>query len=151
MATASNDETVIVQESTEPFALYMKLKEHEDSVCSVAFSPDEKYLVTASWDQTFKVIEMAKREVILTKQYTHPILCVKFSPCSRMLASGSVDYSINIWDATNKFQNLQKIDQCKGWVYTLCFSSDSQFLFAGSKDNVLRHFAYDIEGNKFAF
>lgn len=50
LATASNDETVIVQEASEPFALYLKLNEHEDSVCSVAFSSDEKYLVTASWD-----------------------------------------------------------------------------------------------------
>lgn len=51
---------------TETYKFLYGLEAHPDTISSVTFSPDEKFIVTASWDGTAIVWDVAKRTPIHT-------------------------------------------------------------------------------------
>jgi WD40 repeat protein len=69
-------------------------------VRSVAFSPDGERIATACgftiklWDAT------TSEEVFTLRGHAGVVLSVAFSPDGRKLASGSIDRTATIWDAT---------------------------------------------------
>ena len=84
------------------------LRGHADAVVAVAFSPDGKTLVSASYDKTVKFWDVGTGKERATLKGTEEVRCVAFSPDGRMLASagGSTDNApgaLKVWDiATDK-------------------------------------------------
>ena len=69
------------------------LKGHKDWVCSVAFSPDGKRIVTGSKDRTAKVWDAATgREVLTLKGHTAEVRGVAFSPDGKRIVSGACQW-----------------------------------------------------------
>lgn len=79
-----------------------KLQGHADAVYAVAFSPDGKYVVTGSFDNTLKLWETATGKEVKTyggpQGHLKMVLSVAFSPDGQLIASGSADNLIKIWD-----------------------------------------------------
>ncbi len=68
-------------------------------MCSVAFSPDGKRLVSGSGDKTIKLWDTATGKELLTlKGHSSTVFSVAFSPDGKRLASGSMDETIKVWD-----------------------------------------------------
>jgi hypothetical protein len=78
----------------------LALHGHEGTVTCVAFRPDGKRIVTASWDNTLKLWDTATGEGVLTlvgdEDY---VAAVAFSPDGRRIASGGGEGTVRIWDA----------------------------------------------------
>jgi WD40 repeat protein len=89
-------------EPGEGVKIVATLKGHAEPVYAVDFSPDGKYLVTASFDNTLKLWETATGKELKTLGgklgHQKMVLCVAFSPDGRSLASGGGDNSLKIWD-----------------------------------------------------
>ncbi|RYP27024.1 hypothetical protein DL768_011361 [Monosporascus sp. mg162] len=71
--------------------------------------------------------------------YSHSdwVRSVAFSHDSKLLASGSSDKTIKIWDAaTGSLQ--QTLEGHNGWVYSVALSHDSKLLASGSYDKTIK-------------
>ncbi|MSU36979.1 MAG: hypothetical protein EXS36_18150 [Pedosphaera sp.] len=75
----------------------LTLKGHDGWVGNIAFSPDGKRLVSASFDQTVKVWDaMNGQETLTLKGYTAPVFGVAVSPDGKRLASASWDRTVKL-------------------------------------------------------
>ncbi|MFM5888689.1 MAG: hypothetical protein ACKOQS_10435, partial [Dolichospermum sp.] len=77
------------------------------------------------------------------KTHKNKVLSVAFSPNGKLLASGSDDKIIILWDlATKKYSILEGHgDGEYGWsrgINSIAFSPDSQFLISGSDDKTIK-------------
>ena len=62
---------------------------HDDSVISVAFSPDGKYVVSGSDDNTARVWEACSGKEIARMTHDGEVNSVAFSPDGKYVVSGS--------------------------------------------------------------
>ncbi|CAG8496086.1 13536_t:CDS:10 [Acaulospora morrowiae] len=81
------------------------------------------------------------------KGHNGAVYAIQFSPCGKMLASGSFDKTVRIWDTIS----LQKEQAClKGHtlnVSDVCWSNDSTVLLSGAYDQTCK--LWDIETNRY--
>ena len=76
------------------------LQGHTRLVHSVAFIPDSRPLVSASYDQTVRVWDAATGQLARTlKGHTSSVMSVAFSPDGQRLASAGWDKTVRVWDA----------------------------------------------------
>lgn len=116
------------------------LKGHSELVYSVAFSPDGKYLVTGSFDNTLKLWEVATGKEI--KTFAGPgghkkmVLSVSFSPDGQMVASGGADNTLKVWDVPVSTPQRS----VPGGETATAVSPDGSKVAGGGKDGSVRIF-----------
>jgi len=74
-------------------------------------------------------------EVFVTQD--NPVFSVAFSPDGSLLASGSSDNTIKIWDVSTE-QTLRTLPSHTNWVRSVAFSPDGSLLASGSNDKTIR-------------
>lgn len=104
-------------------------------------------LVTGSDDYTMFLWQPAtdKRPVCRMTGHQQLVNHVAFTPDGRMIASGSFDKSIKLWQGyTGEY--LTSLRSHVASVYQVCFSADSRYLLSGSKDSTLK--LWDLKTRK---
>ncbi len=132
------------------------------SITSVAFSPDGNMLVSGSDDHTIQFLNLEHMnlswdyiydqsnshclenpvvEPIILKGHDARVWSVTFSPDSKLLASGSDDMSIRLWDVSKEKEEPKCVNIFEGhnfWVSSVAFSPDGQKLASGGYDKTIR-------------
>ena len=64
------------------------------------------------------------------------ILCLAFSPDGEILASGSGDSTVQLWDTTTETP-IAKCEGHKGWILCIAWSPDGSLIASGSMDSTI--------------
>merc|ERR1712223_2028419 len=73
----------------------------------------------------------------------------KFSPNTLIIATSSADKTCKLW-RTSDFSLIATLqDETQNWVWDLCFSNDSKYLFSASSDNTARSWELPGETNNY--
>ncbi|MEH1962613.1 MAG: serine/threonine-protein kinase [Nostoc sp.] len=124
---------------------------HQLQVNSVAFSPQGQLLASASYDRTIRLwqisaLESSQRELqnrpcysLLSTLSGHAwaVLTVAFSPDGQILATGSDDNTIKLWEV-NTGQLICTLVGHSWSVVAVAFSADGETLLSASCDKTVK-------------
>jgi WD40 repeat protein len=111
---------------------------HEESVMSVAYSPDGRWIASGSDDRSIRVWDAdtgAEQRVI--RGHERSVKGVAYSPDGRRVVSGSDDKTVRVWDAATGAE-LLVLRGHGSWVWSVAFSPDGQRIASGSWDHTVR-------------
>lgn len=148
IASGSTDNTIKLWDARSG-KLVRTLTGHTDWLGNIAFSPDEKLLASAGRDGTLRVWRVAdgkEREQLRFIAPTDPttgepswLTGVAFSPDGKLIAAGSTDGTVRVFDATTG-DLLQTLEGHTGWVVIrgVEFAPDGKILASASLDGTIR-------------
>lgn len=126
---------------------------HTGSIYSLCLSPDGQVLVSGGRDTALKIWDFSTvnnyssssptRRVIgdglknTLTGHTDSINCIAMSPDGQILASGSEDNTIKVWDLVTG-EYIATLEGHEAGVKAVVISSDGQLLVSGSADHTIK-------------
>lgn len=128
------------QEVEKPKEVLVTYQGHQETVYGVAISPDGKQLLTASFDKTVKLWDLASGKEIRTfggdKGHQNLVLGVTFAPDGNTFATASSDNTAKIWDVP-QLKPVREIALSES-ATTAAVSPDGKTAAAGAKDGSIK-------------
>jgi WD40 repeat protein len=123
---------------------------HTGPVIAVAFSPDDKFIVSASgWPQGDRTVRLwtvsTGKELRRFEGHLDGVGCVAFSPDGRRLLSGSADRTLRLWSVQTG-RELLRFDGHTDSVGSVAFTANGRHAVTASFDRTLR--LVDLETGK---
>ncbi|PVF92428.1 WD40 repeat-like protein [Serendipita vermifera] len=106
------------------------LRGHFSSVMGIAYSPDARYIASASADTSIIIWDVTNK-VRIGEPLRHDywVTCVAFSPDGQRIASG----------CQNKWSSCRPTtDGHQATVYSVAYSPNGQYIVSGSRDGTIR-------------
>ncbi len=112
------------------------LQGHEHVIKAINYTPDGKYLVSASSDGAIKIWDLKKKRVRgALRGHELAVNALSISQNGNLLASASSDGTVRIWDLTTE-QEIASFDKYQGSLRAIAFSPNSRSLAVANDANV---------------
>ena len=122
---------------------------HTKDVLSVAFSQDNRQIVTGSRDKTIKLWNTLGecKYTIVEDCHTEWVSCVRFSPSTTnpIIVSGGWDKLIKVWNLTN-CKLRTNLPGHSGYINSVTVSPDGSLCASGGKDGTAQ--LWDLQEGK---
>ncbi|QRW24997.1 WD-40 repeat-containing protein [Rhizoctonia solani] len=137
LAAASESDIYLL----DPFAGQVvsgPLKGHTNLVCTLIFLPDERHIVSGSFDCTICVWDVTHAKLVAgpLQGHSETVSAVAVSPDGRLLVSASEDGTMRTW-STSTWQT-HSVFRYTGVVRSVRFLPDGSRLVSGSVDGNMR-------------
>ncbi|GMF03204.1 unnamed protein product [Ambrosiozyma monospora] len=138
MVTASDDFTMFLWEPSRSNKPICRMTGHQKLVNHVSFSPDGRYIASASFDNSIKLWDGRDGKFIATfRGHVAPVYQTSWSSDCRLLVSCSKDTTLKVWDVrTRKLVN--DLPGHSDEVYAVDWSVDGGRVASGGKDKMVR-------------
>jgi cytochrome c len=114
------------------------LSGHGGPVTAVALAPDGRLALTASFDYTLKLWDLARQTALQTlRGHNGAVTTVAFLPDSRRALSGGDDGTLRLWDAAYG-QQLHRFDAHQGKVSDVAVAPDGRLAASAGWDGRVR-------------
>ena len=116
-----------------------------DNSNAAAISPDGRHIALATDDGEVRILSVDTQAFVLPGAgprpsfigHLDPIVHVVFSPAGDLVASGSLDGSIRVWETASGAPRSFFSGHPDGTVHDLLFSPDNRFIFSSSRRSVI--------------
>jgi WD40 repeat protein len=116
---------------------------HDNWVYEAAFSPDAHRIVTASFDKSARVWDLASGQSVIL-EHDQAVRSADFSPDGRYVVTACWDYTVRLWDSVNGKQVMPPLRD-SSYVMHASFSPDGRQILTTSKYGVVR--VWDLAPN----
>ncbi|KAH7295185.1 hypothetical protein KP509_27G036400 [Ceratopteris richardii] len=138
LVSGSDDFTMFLWEPSINKHPKARMTGHQQLVNHVYFSPDGRWIASASFDKSVKLWNGSTGEFVATfRGHVGPVYQISWSADSRLLLSGSKDSTLKIWDMrTRKLR--EDLPGHADEVFSVDWSPDGKKVASGGKDRVLK-------------
>ncbi|MCC6549557.1 MAG: caspase family protein [Ignavibacteriaceae bacterium] len=121
----------------------LRLQEgHTLPVSSAVFSPDGRFIVSGSWDQTIKIWETSTGKLIRTLHSDgRGVTSLSISPDGKYIVSGCFDGKIVLWELQTG--QIARVIEGVSKVTDVKFSSDEKFIVSSTESGVIKIYLTD--------
>ncbi|HIK04326.1 MAG TPA: AAA-like domain-containing protein [Trichormus sp. M33_DOE_039] len=112
-----------------------RLEKHNDGVRSVNFSPDGRYIVTASEDSTVRLWGIDGKEIKKLPAQNQHFRSAIFSPDSKAIAAVIANNTIKVWGIDGREIITIKGQEEEQYMSGICFTQNGKLIAAPSQDN----------------
>lgn len=103
---------------------------YDSGVVSAAFSPDDRYFASGSYDNSIHVLDLASGQEVSRMAHEEAVNSVAFSPDGNWLVSGSWDGTARVWEAATGREVSRMTHE--GAVQSAVFSPDGRYVVSGA-------------------
>jgi len=142
LVSCSDDLTLYLWHPTVDKKPLQRMHGHQQPVTHICFSPDGRYLASASFDKKVKLWCGRTGTFIATLTgHVGRVYQVAWAPDSRLLCSASQDSTLKIWEVRSPTKAKETLPGHFDEVYALDWSPNGELVASGGKDRVLKIFA----------
>ncbi|GIY64195.1 notchless protein homolog 1, partial [Caerostris extrusa] len=138
MVSGSDDFSMMLWSPEKDSKCIARMTGHHNLINDVKFSPDMRFIATASFDKSIKLWN-GKTGKYISSLYGHvqQVYQIAWSSDSRLLVSGSADSTLKVWDMKT-YKIMIDLPGHADEIYAVDWSPDGQRVASGGKDKVIK-------------
>lgn len=145
VAIGEDSGEVIQYNITTGDSLLLYQSYNNKAITSIKYSNENNMMAIGLMNGIVKVISTKDLSEIATLTgHTARVNNICFNNSSSQIASASFDHTVRIWDVDNILNSPVILTDHKDWVWSIGFSSDDKYLYAGCRDKLVRSWIMDI-------
>lgn len=138
LVSGSDDFTMFLWKPESSKTPVARLTGHQQLINDVKFSPDMRYIASASFDKSIRLWNGKDGKFVATlRGHVQRVYQLAWSADSRLLASSSADSTCKVWSISKK-KLLKDLPGHDDEVYVVDWSPNGENVVSGGKDKLLK-------------